>query len=186
MFEKCLFSFSPQKWKKSLLQDYVRRAIFPMVELGVEGGFVCDTVGRCASCKASYTLTAKYVKTIAKCEKWEVYCGVFRFTFFAVYTGVGIRAKSQRILWFIFSWSAFVRKVKGFCGLFFRGINKTQNSYEIRKWYSECFVFRKNIRKIPAKCEIRKVYSQHKGLCTLQAEPSESEWKRICFENKHK
>ncbi len=39
------------------------------------------------------------------------------------------------------SGSAFTRKVKGFCSLFFRGINKTQNSHEIRKVYSECFVF---------------------------------------------
>ncbi len=53
---------------------------------------------------------------------------------------------------------------EGFYGLFFRGINKTWNSHEIRKVYSECFVFRgvfrKNICEIPAKCEIRKVYNR--------------------------
>ncbi len=38
--------------------------------------------------------------------------------------------------------SAFVRKLQGFCGLFFQGINKTRNSHEIRKVYSQCFVFR--------------------------------------------
>ncbi len=54
-------------------------------------------------------------------------------------------------------------KVKGFCGLFFRDINKTWNSHEIRKVYNECFVFcgvfRKNTREIPVKCEIWTVYS---------------------------
>ncbi len=55
---------------------------------------------------------------------------------------------------------AFARKLKGFCGLFFRCINKTRNLHEVRKVYSECFVFRgvfrKNFREIPAKCELRK------------------------------
>ncbi len=60
--------------------------------------------------------------------------------------------------------SAFIRKVKGFCSLFFCGINKTRNSHEIRKVQSECFVFRgvfhENTSEISAKCEIGKVYSQ--------------------------
>ncbi len=55
---------------------------------------------------------------------------------------------------------AFVRKVKGFPGLFSRSINKTRNLLEMRKVYSECFVFRdmfrKNICEIPVKCEIQK------------------------------
>ncbi len=37
--------------------------------------------------------------------------------------------------------SAFTRKLKGFPGLFFHGINKTRNSHEMRKVYSVCFVF---------------------------------------------
>ncbi len=52
---------------------------------------------------------------------------------------------------------AFARKLKGFCGLFFRGIIK----YEIRMTYEKCIVsetyfvvFRENTR------EMRKVYSQ--------------------------
>ncbi len=60
--------------------------------------------------------------------------------------------------------SAFAQKLTGFHGLFFCGINKTQNAHEIQKVYSKCFlfcgVFCENIRKIPAKCEVRKVYSQ--------------------------
>ncbi len=55
-------------------------------------------------------------------------------------------------------------KLKGFHGLFFRGINETQNLSEMRKVYSECFafcgVFCENIHEIPAKCEIQKVYSR--------------------------
>ncbi len=46
---------------------------------------------------------------------------------------------------------AIARKVKGFCGFFFRGINKTRNLHEIQKVYSECFVFCDVFRKIPAK-----------------------------------
>ncbi len=58
-------------------------------------------------CKAGYTLIANYTKTIANCEKWIVHSGVFCITFFvfrapfslfAFRTGVGIHAKSQRIL----------------------------------------------------------------------------------------
>ncbi len=75
---------------------------------------------------AGYTLTAKYVKTIAKCEKRKVYSGVFRVTFFAF-------CISQHFT----PGSAFVQKVKGFRGLFFRGINKIRNSHEIRKVYSQ-------------------------------------------------
>ncbi len=60
-----------------------------------------------------------------------------------------------------------MRKIKGFCGLFFRSINKTRNSTEMQKVYSECFVFcgvfRKNIREIPVKCEIQKVYAGQAG-----------------------
>ncbi len=46
--------------------------------------------------------------------------------------------------------SAFAQNIKGFCGLLFCGINKTRNSHEIRKVYSECFVFRdsQNTREI--------------------------------------
>ncbi len=33
--------------------------------------------------KADYTLITKYAKMGAKCEKWKVYSGVFRATFFA-------------------------------------------------------------------------------------------------------
>ncbi len=62
---------------------------------------------------------------------------------------------------------AFARKLKGFRGLLFRSINKTRNSPEMRKVYSECFafrgVFRKNIREILAKCKIQKVYSRLYG-----------------------
>ncbi len=48
--------------------------------------------------------------------------------------------------------SAFMQKVKGFFGLFFRGINKTRNLHEMRKVYGECFVFHgvfhENIREM--------------------------------------
>ncbi len=50
-------------------------------------------------CLAGYTLIAKYTKTIAKCEKKEVYNGLFRVTFFA---------------FCILLWDVIVRKVKGF------------------------------------------------------------------------
>ncbi len=46
--------------------------------------------------------------------------------------------------------SAFARKLKGFRGLFFRSVNKTQNLPKMRKVYSECFAFcgvsRKHLR----------------------------------------
>ncbi len=97
--------------------------------------------------KVGCTLITKYAKTFAKWEKWKVYSGVFRATFF-VFRTRGL---------------AFVQKVKGFCSLFFHRINKTRNSCEIQKMYCECYafcdVFCKNTREIPAKCEIRKVYS---------------------------
>ncbi len=80
--------------------------------------------------KAGYTLIAKYVKMGAACEKWKVYSGVFHVLFFAFHI-------SQHFA----PGPAFMGKLKGFCGLFFRGINKTRNLHEIRKVYSECFTF---------------------------------------------
>ncbi len=48
--------------------------------------------------------------------------------------------------------SAFARRLKGFRGLFFCGINKKRNSPEMRNAYNECFafygVFRENIREM--------------------------------------
>ncbi len=97
---------------------------------------------------------AQYAKMGAKCEKRKVYrgCSAFHtlffrvlrpfFCFFAFRTRVDIHAKSQRISWFIF----------------FRGINKIQNSYEMLKVYSECFVFCGVFRKNTLK--MRKVYSR--------------------------
>ncbi len=75
----------------------------------------------------------------AKCEKWEAYSRVFRVPFF-------------RFLHFA-SGLAFTRKVKGFRGLFFRGINDTRNSHEMRKVYNECFVLWCVLRQTLAKCE---------------------------------
>ncbi len=95
-----------------------------------------------------------------KYEKQKLYSGVCRVTFFV------FRAPFYTfcILQHFAPGSAFVWKLKGFRGLFFCGINKTRNSPEMRKVYSECFifcgVFCENIREIPAKCEIRKVYNQ--------------------------
>ncbi len=52
------------------------------------------------------------------------------------------------------------QKVVGFCGLFFCGINKTQNLHELQKVYSECFVFCgvfcENICEITAKLRMGK------------------------------
>ncbi len=106
--------------------------------------------------KAGYTLITKYVKTIAKCEKWKCIAGYFvslfshPFFHFSHFTAFALGP-------------AFMWKVKDFI-LFFRGINKTRNSHEIRKVYSECFVFcgvfRENIREILVKCEIQRVYSR--------------------------
>ncbi len=65
--------------------------------------------------KASYTLIAKYAKTIAKCKNRKVYAGYFTslfscfthpFLLFAlrnISRRIGIHVKSQIILWFIFS-----------------------------------------------------------------------------------
>ncbi len=61
--------------------------------------------------------------------------------------------------------SAFIRKFKGFCGLFFRGTNKTRNSHEMRKVYSECFVFCGVFHEYTR--EMRKMYSQPKAGYTL-------------------
>ncbi len=76
-----------------------------------------------------------------------MYSGVFRTSLFAF-----------RISQHFAPGPAFMRKVKGFCGLFFCGINKTLNSPEMRKVYSEYFifygVFSENIHKM------RKAYSQ--------------------------
>ncbi len=83
---------------------------------------------------AGYTLIAKYtktivknekciagyLKTIAKCEKRKVYSRVFHITFFAF-------CISQ----YFVPRSAFAQKLKGFCGLFLCGIDKTRNSHEI-------------------------------------------------------
>ncbi len=84
---------------------------------------------------------------------------VFRVTFFTFCTSFLAFRISQNFA----PGLAFARKVKGFRGLFFRGINKTRNLHEIQKVYSECFVFcgvlRKHSRReIPAKCKIQKVY----------------------------
>ncbi len=108
--------------------------------------------------KAGYTLIAKYAKMDAECEKWKVYSGVFRITFFAFHAPFFAFRISQHFALGL----AFARKLKGFRGLFFRGINKTWNSPEMRKVYRQCFVFRGVFREIPAKCEIRKVYNRSK------------------------
>ncbi len=87
-------------------------------------------------------------------QKTKAYSGVFRATFFT------FRAPffAFCILQHFALGSAFARKLEAFCNLFFRGINKTRNSPEMQKVYSECFVFYgvfcKNIHEIPAKCEI--------------------------------
>ncbi len=73
----------------------------------------------------------------AKYEKRKVYNGVFHTTFFTFRTPFFIFRISQHFV----SGSAFMRKLKVFRGLFFRGINKTRNSHEMRKMYSKCFIF---------------------------------------------
>ncbi len=71
----------------------------------------------------------KICENVRKMRKMKSVSRIFRVTFF-------------RILHPIFaSGLTFARKVKGFCALFFRGNNKTQNLHEIRKVNSECFVF---------------------------------------------
>ncbi len=79
-------------------------------------------------------------------KKRKVYSGLFCVTFllFPFCARVDIHAKTQ----------------KDFVVYFFHSINKTWNSHEMQKVFSECFVFCasfcKNIREIPAKCEIQK------------------------------
>ncbi len=91
---------------------------------------------------ASYTLIAKYAKTIAKCKKQKVHSKVFHVTFFAFHAPFF----AFRILQHFTPGSAFAQKVKGFRGLFFHGINKIQNSQEIWKcivgvsYFVVCFV----------------------------------------------
>ncbi len=63
-------------------------------------------------------------------QKKKVYSGVFRATFFACCISQHFEPGL-----------AFAWKLKGFCGLFFCGINKTRNSHEMRKVYSKCFIF---------------------------------------------
>ncbi len=82
-----------------------------------------------------------------------MYSKVFCVTFFAFRAPFFVFCISQNFK----SGSAFMRKVKEFQGLFFSSINKTRNSHEIGKVYSECFVA--CFAKTFAKCEIRKVYS---------------------------
>ncbi len=62
---------------------------------------------------------AKYAKKITKCKKQKVCSGVFYVTFLR---------SAPRFFHFSQHFApglTFVRKVKGFRGLFFRGINKT-------------------------------------------------------------
>ncbi len=67
----------------------------------------------------------------------------FRFLHFtAFHTKVGIRTQN----------------LKGFYGLFFCGINKTLNSQEMRKVYSECFVFHCVFHRKHCECKMREVY----------------------------
>ncbi len=58
---------------------------------------------------------------------------------------------------------AFMHKVKGFCGLFFRGINKTRNWIKYEKCIVSVLYFVVCFAKIFAKCEIQKVYSRFKN-----------------------
>ncbi len=102
--------------------------------------------------KAGYTLIVKYAKTFAKCEKWKVNSRIFRVIFLV------FRARF-RFLHFA-PGLAFLWKVNGFCSLFFCRINKTQNSHEIRKVYSECFVFCGVLRKNTREMQNMKVCSQ--------------------------
>ncbi len=82
----------------------------------------------------------------AKCKKQKMYSGVFCATFLcstplyslfaAFHTLVGIHAKSQRILWFIFC-----------------GVNKTRNSREMRKCIVSVSYFVVCFTKNTPKCE---------------------------------
>ncbi len=81
-------------------------------------------------------------KQLQNAKKQKVYSGVLRVTFLF------------RVPFFTFHISqhflpglTFVWKVKRFCGLFFRSINKTRNSHEIRKMYSRPNKFPKTSSK---------------------------------------
>ncbi len=56
--------------------------------------------------------------------------------------------------------SAFTQKLEGFCGLFFRGINKTRNLFEMRKcivsvsYFAVCFA--KTFAKYPRNAKYKK------------------------------
>ncbi len=80
--------------------------------------------------QVNYTLITKYAKMGAKCEKQKIYSGVFCVPFFAFHV-------SQHFA----QGSAFTRKIKGFCDLFFHGINKIWNLHEMRKVYSQPHVY---------------------------------------------
>ncbi len=82
---------------------------------------------------AGYTLIAKYAKMGANAKKEKCIARYFAPLF-------RISHPFFRFLYFA-PGSAFTRKVKEFCGLFFRGINKTRNSHKMRNVYSECFIF---------------------------------------------
>ncbi len=79
----------------------------------------------------------------AKCEKRKVYSGIFQVTFFAFRTPFFTFCISQHFT----PGSTFAQKLKGFRGLFLRGINKAWNSPEMRKVHSEYFVFCSVFRK---------------------------------------
>ncbi len=89
----------------------------------------------------------KYAKTIAKNEKCIAECFKSLFLHF----GPG---------------SAFTRKVKGFCGLFVRGINKTRNSHEMQKVYGKGFVFwcyfSKTFAQYPQNANYEKCIAAHR------------------------
>ncbi len=74
--------------------------------------------------KASYTLIAKHAQMGAKNEKCKEGYFASLFSHFALFF---------RFLQYFTPGSAFAQKLEGFCGLFFRGINKTQNSPEMWK-----------------------------------------------------
>ncbi len=118
---------------------------------GFHGLFFCG-INETQNFKANYTLIKKYAKRSQNVKNEKCIARYFvslfsRFAplFFACYI-------SQH---FVIG-SAFTQKVKEFLGLFFRGINKTRNSHEIKKCIV-CFVlhgvFCENICKIPVKYE---------------------------------
>ncbi len=93
---------------------------------------------------AKYPRNAKYTKMAAKCEKRKVYSGVFCVIFFTFCAPFFVHFASG---------SAFTRKFKGFCGLFFRGINKTQNSHKMGEYIVSVSHFVVCFAKTLAKCE---------------------------------